>query len=110
MPSSTQDAPTSNPSGRRFWRSWRGQASSAWYDRYALALPIVFVLATIGPALIGLRTLLSVNMLTRWMPWRAAQGADALGHQFFSTDTVDQVMPGIAYARRQLYAGHIANW
>jgi len=81
-----------------------------WLDRYALAIPIAFVIATIGPALIGLRTLLSVNLLTGHMPWQAAQGWDAPGHQYCSTDTIDAVVPGIAYTRNAAYAGHLANW
>ncbi|MBX6362171.1 MAG: hypothetical protein IRZ03_19135, partial [Acidobacterium ailaaui] len=44
------------------------------------------------------------------MPWRAEYGNDAVGHQTLAGDTFDSVMPGIAYARNQLYSGHIANW
>ena len=82
----------------------------SWWDCYALAIPIIFVVATIGPELIGLRTLLSVNLLTGYMPWQASQGWDAPGHQYCSTDTIDAVMPGIEYTRHMIFSGHLANW
>jgi hypothetical protein len=75
-----------------------------------VAVPAVFVLAAIGPALIGLQTLLSVNLLTSYLPWRASSGWDAPGHQICSSDTVDAGMPGIGYVRHALYAGHLPNW
>jgi hypothetical protein len=70
----------------------------------------VFVVACIGPSLLGLNTLLSVNLLTAFQPWQSLYGHTTAGHQLCTGDTIDSVMPGIAYVRTQLYAGHLANW
>ncbi len=76
----------------------------------ALVAPLLLVVLTIGPALVGHGTLLSVSLLTRHMPWQAFQGIDAPGHQYCSTDTIDAVLPGTAYLRNQVFSGHLPNW
>jgi hypothetical protein len=69
-----------------------------------------FVVACLGPALIGLRTLLSVNELSGFYPWIALRGNQTVGHQLCSGDTIDAGLPGIAHARAQLFSGHLASW
>ena len=50
----------------------------SWRDWYLVAVVIGFVGYCVGPSLIGLRTLLSVNMLTAYYPWIAIHGLDTL--------------------------------
>jgi hypothetical protein len=88
-----------DPEGLR--RSWRD-----WYGWVLVAGAGVFCL---GPSLVGARTLISVDTLTNFLPWRA-NGFDALGHEVCTGDTVDSVMPSIAQFRSQLFSGHIPNW
>ncbi len=77
------------PSGSRWsWRDW-----------YPVALLIGFVGVCLGPSLIGLRTLLSVNALTNYYPWIATSGLQTAGHEGCSGDTIDSVMPGVARVR-----------
>ena len=90
----------SEPQGpRRRWRDW-----------YLFAVVIGFVGYCLGPSLIGLRTLLSVNMLTAYYPWIAIHGLDTAGHEACTGDTIDTVMPGIAQVRTQLFHGQLASW
>jgi hypothetical protein len=81
-----------------------------WQEIIAIAAPVVLILVTIGPALIGRETIVSVTLLTRHMPWQAFFGSDAPGHQYCSTDTIDSVLPGTKYIRDQIFSGHLANW
>jgi hypothetical protein len=83
---------------------------ATWRDGYVLAVFAGFLAYCLGPSLIGLRTLLSVNLLSNFYPWIALHGDNLAGHQACTGDTVDAVMPGIAHVRSQLLAGHIANW
>jgi hypothetical protein len=92
------EADSDLPSDRRSWRDW-----------YVRALVAGATLFCMGPSLVGARTLLSVNLITAFFPWRA-NGTDAKGHQVCSGDTVDSVMPGIAYVRSHLFSGHLASW
>jgi hypothetical protein len=69
-----------------------------------------FVAVCLGPALVGARTLLSVNALTQQYPWIATNGIMSAGHELCTGDTFDSVLPGIAHARAQLFAGHLASW
>ena len=78
-------------------------------DWYIPALIVAFISFCLGPSLVGERSLLSVNLLTRFYPW-AASGAGAHGHEVCTTDTVDNIMPGIAYIRSQLFMGHLGSW
>lgn len=99
------DRPAPGTAGRltdRVGRNWQAIA--------AIAIPIVLVGLTIGPALIGRSTFLSVTLLTGHMPWQAFYGFDAHGHQYCNTDTIDAVLPDTAYVRNQVFAGHLANW
>jgi hypothetical protein len=81
----------------------------SWWDLYAWAVVAAGTVFCLGPSLVGARTLISVDTLTNFLPWRA-NGFDGLGHQACTGDTVDSVMPGIAYFRRQLFSGHLPNW
>lgn len=85
-------------------------AGRRWQDIAAIAIPLALVALTIGPSLIGRNTLASVTLLTGHMPWQAFYGVDAPGHQYCNTDTIDAVLPGTAYVRNQIFAGHLANW
>jgi hypothetical protein len=81
----------------------------SWRDWYAWAVVAGSAAFCLGPSLVGARTLLSVNSLTNYFPWRAG-GADSLGHEACTGDTIDSVMPGIAHIRGQLFSGHLASW
>lgn len=81
-----------------------------WRDWYLVALAIGFIGVCLGPSLIGLRTLLSVNALTNYYPWIATSGLQTTGHEGCSGDTIDSVMPGIAHVRTDVFAGHLASW
>jgi len=59
---------------------------ATWVDRLMLGLLGLFVIATLGPALVGAVTLLDVNLLTRG-------------------DTVDGYLPSIAEIRSRLFRG-----
>ena len=87
------------PTWKRSWRDW-----------YLVAVLIGFVGYCLGPSLIGLRTLLSVDELTQFFPWMALHGSAAAGHETCSGDTIDGIMPGIAHVRGQLFSGHLASW
>jgi hypothetical protein len=95
-----------DPAGTRESRWSRVRRLRDWYIP---GLIVAFVLFCLGPSLVGARSLLSINLLTRFYPW-AASGADDLGHQACTTDTVDNIMPGIAYIRSQLFMGHLGSW
>jgi Bacterial membrane protein YfhO len=71
---------------------------------------VAFLAYCLGPSLIGLNTLLGVNLLSNFYPWIALHGSDLPGHQSCVGDTVDSGMPGIAHVRSQLFAGHLADW
>jgi Bacterial membrane protein YfhO len=81
----------------------------SWRDVYAWVVVAAGTVFCLGPSLVGARTLISVDTLTNFLPWRA-NGFDGLGHEACSGDTVDSVMPGIAYFRRELFSGHLPNW
>ncbi|MDA8045644.1 MAG: hypothetical protein M0Z30_10455, partial [Actinomycetota bacterium] len=69
-----------------------------------------FLAYCLGPSLIGLKTLLGVDLITNFYPWLAQHGNDLPGHSSCVGDTVDSVMPGIAHVRSQVFAGHLAAW
>jgi hypothetical protein len=75
-----------------------------------VAVLAAFVGGCLGPSLVGLRTLLSVNILSGYYPWTAAHGSDAAGHQACTGDTIDAAMPGIAQVRDALFSWHLASW
>jgi hypothetical protein len=70
-----------------------------WVNRFMFGLFGLFVLGTLGQALVGSVTLLDVNLLTRFAPWRALHGLDILTTNICRSDTVDSVMPSIAEIR-----------
>jgi hypothetical protein len=76
---------------------------------YSGAVVLGFVAAVLGPSLIGLRTLISVNTLSAYFPWRAS-GLETLGHERCTGDTIDTVMPSIAFVREQWLHGHLGAW
>ena len=63
----------------------------------------------LGPSLVGARTLIAVNFLTEFLPWGAG-GNRSVGHEFCQSDTVDSVMPAIAYTRHEVFSGHLGSW
>ena len=81
----------------------------SWRDWYVLALAAGAAVFCLGPSLVGARTLISVNFLTEFLPW-SASGNRSVGHQFCQSDTVDSVMPAIAYTRQQVFSGHLGSW
>jgi hypothetical protein len=99
--SGTEPQSADQDSGDRRW-SWRD-----WYLVVVLGGVMAFCL---GPSLVGLRTLISVNLLTPNYPFNAIAGNQSLGHERCSGDTINAAMPGIAHVRAQLFAGHLAAW
>ncbi|MDP9117102.1 MAG: YfhO family protein [Actinomycetota bacterium] len=85
------------------------RTGASWLNRFVAFVLVAWGAFTLGPSLVGTRTLLSVDLLSNGLPWRA-NGLAVAGHQICTTDTIDSVLPGIAYARRQLFSGHLANW
>jgi Bacterial membrane protein YfhO len=81
-----------------------------WIDRFMFGLLAVFVVATLGQALIGGVTLLDVNLLTRFAPWESLHGQDILTTNICRGDTVDNVMPAIAQTRSQFFRGDFPGW
>ena len=63
-----------------------------------------------GPSLIGLRSFVSVNVLTQAYPWVAIAGDQSAGHEGCTLDTIDAVLPGIAQVRSAGLHGHLAAW
>ena len=86
------------PAGRRSWREW-----------YVPLLTLAATAFCLGPSLVGARTLISVNSLTNFAPWAVA-GNDSAGHQLCQSDTIDSVLPAVAYMRRQIFSGHLGSW
>jgi hypothetical protein len=78
-------------------------------DWYVPGLVAAFTLFCLGPSLVGARALISVNLLTRFYPW-VAYGAADQGHEACTGDTVDVLMPGVAYIRSQLFHGRLGSW
>jgi hypothetical protein len=81
-----------------------------WVNRFMFGLFGLFVLGTLGQALVGSVTLLDVNLLTRFAPWRALHGLDILTTNICRSDTVDSVMPSIAEIRSRLFQGDFPGW
>ena len=70
----------------------------------------LFVIVTLGKALVGGITLLDVNLLTRYAPWKALHGQGTLTTNICRGDTVDSVMPSIAEIRSRLFRGDFPGW
>lgn len=86
---------------------WR---RATWVDRLMFGLLGIFVIATLGEALVGAVTLLDVNLLTRFASWQALHGQDILTTNIHRGDTVDNVMPAIAEIRSRLFHGDFPGW
>jgi Bacterial membrane protein YfhO len=82
----------------------------SWIDRFMFLLLGFYVIATLGPALLGLVTLLDVNLLTRFQPFQALHGLNIATTNICRGDTVDAVMPGIEEIRSRLLAGDFPAW
>lgn len=76
---------------------------------YAGVVVFGFVACTLGPSLLGMRSLISVHLLTGYLPWRA-NGVHTPTHEGCTGDTIDAWMPQIAYTREQWFSGHLGNW
>lgn len=70
----------------------------------------LFVIVTLGKALVGGITLLDVNLLTRYAPWKALHGQGTLTTNICRGDTVDSVMPSIAEIRSRIFRGDFPGW
>lgn len=81
-----------------------------WINRVMFGLLALFVIATLGQALVGAVTLLDVNLLTRFEPWQALHGQDILNTNICRGDTVDSVMPAIAETRSRFLQGDFPGW
>jgi hypothetical protein len=88
----------------------RHRERATWRDGYVVAVFVGFLAYCVGPSLVGLRTLISVNLLSNFYPWVANHGSDLSGHNACGGDTIDAGLPGIAHIRSQLLTGHLANW
>ncbi len=87
----------------------RGSRSS-WIDRVMYLLLALFVIATIGQALVGRATLLDVNLLTQFQPFQALHGPSTAPTNVCRGDTVDAVMPGLEEIRSRLLGGDFPGW
>lgn len=83
---------------------------SSWIDRVMIVLLGLFVIATIGSALVGLVTLLDVNLLTGYQPFQALHGVNTATTNICRSDTVDAVMPGLEEVRSRLLHGDFPAW
>lgn len=83
---------------------------SGWIDRVMYLLLGVFVLATLGQALIGRVTLLDVNLLTNFQPFQALNGRTTAPTNVCRGDTVDVFMPGLKEVRTRLFNGDFPGW
>jgi len=83
---------------------------SGWIDRVLYLLLGLFVIATIGPALVGVVTLLDVNLLTRFQPFQALHGLNIATTNICRGDTVDVVMPGLGEIRTRMLQGDFPAW
>lgn len=88
------------------WSGWTEERAATTYSG---AVVVGFLAVTLGPSLIGLRTLISVNILTAYYPWRVT-GGQTIGHEGCSGDTIDAVMPSIAFIRNEWVHGHLGAW
>lgn len=88
------------------WRRWTEERVATVYTAAVLFGTGVVLL---GPALVGARTLISVNALSAYFPWRA-DGLATNGHIRCTGDTIDTVMPSIHYVREQWFSGHLGAW
>jgi hypothetical protein len=70
----------------------------------------LFVIATLGRALLGVVTLLDVNLLTQYGPWQGLHGQQSLTANICRSDTVDSVMPSISATRARLLHGDFPSW
>jgi len=82
----------------------------SWIDRIMFLLLGLFVISTIGQALVGGVTLLDVNLLTRFQPFMALRGQNISTTNICRGDTVDAVMPAFAQIRAGLLSGHLPAW
>lgn len=85
-------------------------ARTAWLDRVLLGLLALFVIATLGEALVGGSTLLDSNILTRFQPWAALHGTHVTHTNICRGDTVDAVMPQFAEIKSRLLHGDFPAW
>jgi len=83
---------------------------SAWIDRVMYLILGIFVIATIGQALVGGVTLLDVNLLNGFQPFRALHGPVSASTNVCRGDTVDAVMPGLNEIRTRLFSGEFPGW
>lgn len=90
-------------------RTWRRWTEDRVATIYTSATVVVFAAVCLGPSLIGLRSLLSINALTNYFPWRAG-GSDSLGRESCTGDTIDTVMPSVAYVRHEWLHGGLGAW
>ncbi|MDT4939076.1 MAG: hypothetical protein QOG80_2747, partial [Pseudonocardiales bacterium] len=88
------------------WTRWTQERAATAYTGTVLA---GFAAVVLGPSLLGFRTLISVNTLTGYFPWRA-DGVQVVGHERCTGDTIDTVMPSIAYIRGEWLHGHLGAW
>jgi hypothetical protein len=88
------------------WTRWsEDRAATA----YTAVVSVGFVAAVLGPSLIGLRALISVNAFTSYLPWRA-DALETAGHQRCTGDTIDTIMPSTAFLRHEWLHGHLGAW
>jgi len=83
---------------------------SSWIDRVMYVLLALFVVATIGQALVGGTTLLDVNALTHFQPFQALYGQNTAPSNLCRGDTIDSVMPGLKEIRSRLLLGDFPGW
>ena len=79
-------------------------------DTVVLLSLVAVVVLTIGSALIGRSVLLSVDLFTRSQPWSSLFGMHIDQSNVCTGDTVDAVLPGLAYSRHEWFSGNLGSW
>ncbi len=79
-------------------------------DRVSYVLLAVFVLITLGPALIGMGTLFDVDALTRFAPFSGIAGVDLNDTITCRTDTINGFVPAIHAIKSGFWSGDFRTW
>ena len=79
-------------------------------DRVSYVLLAVFVLITLGPALIGMGTLFDVDALTRFPPFSGISGVDLNDTITCRTDTINGFVPAIHAIKSGFWSGDFRTW
>lgn len=69
-----------------------------------------FVVVTLGPSVLGLRTFAGIDLLSLSPPYADALPLDAPVQSIFVRDNVDSLLPAYSEFHRRLWDGDLADW